>query len=152
MKLHDTLDREPTDEEIAAELEITPRRVREYREAARAPISLEAPLSTDDESDRVSEVVADTGAAAPFDDLIRQSDSALLREVFGTLPSRERAILAMRFGLEDDNPKTLEEIGAHFGVTRERIRQIQNEALGKLRAKVEKRDRRPINGIKALAE
>ena len=58
----------------------------------------------------------------------------------------------MRFGLEDDNPKTLEEIGAHFGVTRERIRQIQNEALGKLRAKVEKRDRRPINGIKALAE
>ena len=57
----------------------------------------------------------------------------------------------MRFGLEDDNPKTLEEIGQHFGVTRERIRQIQNEALIKLRSKVEKRDRRPINGVKILA-
>src|SRR5438309_2942964 len=103
MKLHDSLDREPTDEEIAAELALTPRRVREYREASRAPVSLEAPLGSDDDSERVSEVVADTGAAAPFDELVKQSDSALLREVFATLPSRERAILSMRFGLEDDN-------------------------------------------------
>ena len=152
MRLHDDLDRDPTDEEIAAELKITPRRVREYRDAARAPVSLEAPLGPDGDSDQVSEIVADTSAAAPFDDLIRQSDTALLWEVLDSLSPRERAIVALRFGLEGDNPKTLEEIGAQFGVTRERIRQIQNEALRKLRVKVEKKERPLLQGIKALVE
>src|SRR5712671_5154476 len=146
MRLHDDLDRDPTDEEIAAELKITPRRVREYRDAARAPVSLEAPLGPDGDSDQVSEIVADTSAAAPFDDLIRQSDTALLWEVLDSLSPRERAIVALRFGLEGDNPKTLEEIGAQFGVTRERIRQIQNEALRKLRVKVEKKERPLLQG------
>src|SRR5207253_1493654 len=146
MKLHEELDREPTDEEVAAEMGMTPRRIREYREASKAPISLETPLGTDEESDRMSEVVADTGAAAPFDEAVRESDSALLKEVFTTLAPRERAILSMRFGLEDDMPRTLEEVGEYFGVTRERIRQIQNEALSKLRKKVQKRDRPGING------
>jgi RNA polymerase primary sigma factor len=151
MRLHDALDREPTDEEVAAELRMTPQRVREYREAARAPVSLEAPLGSDDDSDRVSEVVADTAAAAPFDELVKQSDTALLREVFGTLAPRERTILSLRYGLEDDTPRTLEEIGQRFGVTRERIRQIQNEALRKLRIKVEKRDRQPIEAMEPVA-
>jgi RNA polymerase primary sigma factor len=106
--LHELLDREPTDEEVAAEVGLKPNRVREYRDAARAPISLEAPLGNDDDSDRVSEVVADTSAAAPFDQLVRTSDTELLREVLVTLAPRERAVLSLRFGLEDDTPKTLE--------------------------------------------
>ena len=152
LKLREALDRDPTDEEVAAEVGLKPQRVREYREAARAPVSLEAPLGSEDDSDRVSEVVADSTAAAPFDHLVRESDTALMREVFATLSPRERAVLNLRYGLEDDNPLTLEEIGQRFGVTRERIRQIQNEALQKLRSKVEKRDRRPLEGIVALAE
>jgi RNA polymerase primary sigma factor len=152
MRLHDALDREPTDEEVAAEVGLKPHRVRQYREAARAPVSLEAPLGSEDDSDRVSEVVADANAAAPFDQLVRNSDSELLREVFVTLTPRERAVLSLRFGLEDDSPKTLEEIGEQYGVTRERIRQIQNEALKKLRIKVEKRDRPPVEGMMALVE
>jgi RNA polymerase primary sigma factor len=152
LKLREMLDRDPTDEEVAADVGIKPRHVREYRAAARAPVSLEAPLGTDDDSDHVSEVVADTAAAAPFDQLVKASDNELLKEVFATLTPRERAILAMRFGLEDDAPKTLEEIGGQFGVTRERIRQIQNEALKKLRVKVAKRDGMAAEEIKALTE
>ena len=152
MRLHETLDREPTDDEIAAELGIDARRVREYREASRAPVSLETPLGTDGDSDSVAEIVPDTKAAAPFDQLLTASDTDLMKEVFGALPPREQQILALRFGLEDDTPRTLEEIGARFGVTRERIRQIQNEALKKLRSKMQKRDRPPPETIMALAE
>jgi RNA polymerase primary sigma factor len=154
LRLREVLDREPTDEEVAAEVGLKAHRVREYRDAARAPVSLEAPLGDEDDSDRVSEVVADAHAAAPFDHLVSESESELVKEVFGTLPSRERTILRMRFGLEDEEPRTLEEIGEHFGLTRERIRQIQNEALKKLRTKVEKRDRAPapVLPIKTLAE
>jgi RNA polymerase primary sigma factor len=152
MKLRETLDRDPTDEEVAADVGLKPQRVREYREAARAPVSLEAPLGDDEESNRVSEVVADASAAAPFDHLVRESDHQLVQEVFALLTPRERQVLTMRFGLEDDAPKTLEIIGEHFGVTRERIRQIQNEALKKLRAKMEKRDRPMDERLLALAE
>ena len=151
MRLREVLDRDPTDEEVAADLGLKPQRVREYREAARAPVSLEAPLGTDEDSARVSEVVADTNAAAPFDQLVTTSDTELVREVLTTLSPKERAVIDMRFGLGDGTPKTLEEIGQHFRLTRERIRQIQNEALKKLRTKVEKRDR-PSEGILALAE
>ncbi|HTL59657.1 MAG TPA: sigma-70 family RNA polymerase sigma factor [Candidatus Limnocylindrales bacterium] len=150
-RLREVLDRDPTDEEVAADVGLKPHRVREYREAARTPVSLEAPLGTDDESAQVAEVVADTSAAAPFDHLVQSSDNELVREVFATLTPRERAVLDMRFGLADDTPRTLEEIGHHFGVTRERIRQIQNEALKKLRTKVERRDK-GTEPIVALAE
>ena len=150
-RLRETLDRDPTDEEVAEDVGLKPQRVREYREAARAPVSLEAPLGTDDESAQVSEIVADTSAVAPFDHLVQASDTELVREVFATLTPREKTVLGMRFGLTDDTPRTLEEIGQHFGVTRERIRQIQNEALKKLRTKVERRDR-GAEAIVALAE
>jgi RNA polymerase primary sigma factor len=152
VKLRETLDRDPTDEEVAAHVGLKPGRVREYRLASKAPVSLEAPLGASDDTNAVAEVVADANAEAPFDNLVKTSDAELLREVFATLAPRERAILSLRFGLEDDTPRTLEEIGARFGVTRERIRQIQNEAIQKLRTKVQRRDRLPAERIVALAE
>ncbi len=152
LKLHEEFGREPTDEELAAEVGLKQQRVREYREAAKAPVSLEAPLGSDDDSDRVSEVVADVSAAAPSDHLVLESDTELMREIFGTLTERERAVLNLRYGLADDNPRTLQEIGAQFGVTRERIRQIQNEAIKKLRAHARRRDRPAIEPVIALTE
>lgn len=152
VKLREAFDRDPTDEEVAAELGLDPKRLRQYREASMAPVSLEAPLGRDEESNQVSEVVPDLNAAAPFEHLLKESDNDLLKEVFATLKPREKTVLAMRYGLEDETPKTLEEIGGLFGVTRERIRQIQNEALKKLRAKVRKKDRPAIEGMMALAE
>ena len=102
-------------------------------------MSLDAPIGADD-SDSVSEVVADPNAPAPFDRLVRESDHNLVREVFVTLSPRESAILAMLFWLDDGTPRTLEEVGEHFGVTRERIRQIQDEALKKMRLKMDEKD------------
>jgi RNA polymerase primary sigma factor len=149
-KLRETLGREPTEEELADELGTNARRLKMYRQASKAPVSLDAPLG-DDENDRVSEVVADPNAVAPFERLIRETDTALVREVFGCLSERERSILTMRFGLGDKEPKTLEEIGSHFGVTRERIRQIQEGALKTLRVKMEKRDMKPLDEPALLA-
>jgi RNA polymerase primary sigma factor len=139
-KLHDSLEREPTDDEIAAHLGLDERRVRQYREAARTPVSLDSPIGMDD-SLSVSEVVPDPAAVAPLDRLIQTTDKALVREVLATLKVREGKILAMRFGLDDGEPKSLEVIGKRFGVTRERIRQIQQQALQNLRAKIKKRER-----------
>lgn len=139
VKLHEILDRDPSDEELADFLGLDVRRVKVYRQASKAPVSLDAPLS-DDDSDQVSEIVADPNAAAPFERLVKETDTALLKEVLAALSDREKAILAMRFGLNDGVEKTLEEIGKVFGVTRERIRQIESEALKKLRVKMEQRD------------
>ena len=140
VKLRETLDRDPTDEEVAYELDLDPRRIRQYRQASKAPVSLDAPIG-DDASERVSEIVADPNAAAPFDRLVQETDTQLVREVLGTLDQRENKILTLRFGLADGQERTLEEVGARLGVTRERIRQIQEQALKKLREKMEARDR-----------
>jgi RNA polymerase primary sigma factor len=141
VKLRDSLDREPTDEEIAHDLGLDTRRIRRYRESSRAPVSLDAPLGSDGDSSLVSETVADANAAAPYDTLARHNDNELMQEVLATLDARESRILAMRFGLDDGRPKSLEEVGQEIGVTRERIRQIQEQALQKMRVKIEKRDR-----------
>jgi RNA polymerase primary sigma factor len=150
-RLHEGLDREATDEEVAGDLKLNPRRVREYRQASKAPISLDAPLGAD-ESGSVSEVVADTNAAAPFDQIVKQSDRELMQEALATLTEREKAILVMRFGLNDGEPKTLEEVGKQFHVTRERIRQIQDQALRQLRLQMEQRDLHSVEETTALAE
>jgi len=139
MKLREALDREPTDEEVAGELGLNPRRIQEYRLASRAPVSLDAPLG-EDESDRVSEIVADPNAEAPFARIVGESDNELMQEALATLSKREQAILEMRYGLKTGEPKTLEEVGVKFDVTRERIRQIQEQALKQLRVKMEKDD------------
>jgi len=135
VKLREAFDRDPTDQEVADHLGINPRRIQQYRDASKAPVSLDAPVGND-EPKQISEVVADPNAAAPFDRLIQETDRNLVRKVLTTLTPREGKILAMRFGLDDGKSKTLEEIGERMGVTRERIRQIQEEALKKMRVKI----------------
>jgi RNA polymerase primary sigma factor len=143
VKLREMLDREPTDEEVADNLGLNSRRIRQYREASRAPVSLDSPIS-EDNSTSISDHVADASAAAPFDEIVKHNDNELMREVLATLDARESRILSMRFGLDNGRPKTLEEVGERLGVTRERIRQIQEQALQKMRVKIESRDHSPI--------
>jgi RNA polymerase primary sigma factor len=149
MKLQDILQREPTDQELGDEVGLDARRIRRYREASRSPISLDAPMG-DDESEKISEVVADPNAVAPFERMLKENDAGLVREALAILNEREMTILSMRFGLNDQTPKTLEEVGAHFQVSRERIRQIQDEALQKMRRTIEKQEA-PFNETSALA-
>jgi RNA polymerase primary sigma factor len=139
MKLRETLDREPTDQELADDLELDPRRLRRYRDASRAMICLDSPISGEN-STPLSETVADENAAAPFEDLLRENDYGMVNEILATLDARESKILLMRFGLDDGTQKTLEEVAEHFDITRERIRQIQEQALEKMRNRIEKRD------------
>jgi RNA polymerase primary sigma factor len=134
-RLHDLLGRDPTDEELAEELDTTPARIRLWRTAAIRPTSLEAPLG-DDESNRVADVVKDENADTPYEQLEEKTNTAMIREMVESLDPRERSILRQRFGLDGDDRKTLEEIGEQFGVTRERIRQIEEIALRKLRKKI----------------
>jgi RNA polymerase primary sigma factor len=138
-ELHDTFDREPTDQELADHLGLDTRRIRQYRQAAKAPVSLDAPLG-EGEPNHISDVVADPNAAAPFDHIVQENDAVLVRDALAGLSARETAILGLRFGLDGAKPKTLEEIGAQFKLSRERIRQIQDEALGKMRAQIEERE------------
>ena len=151
MKLRETLDREPTDEELAEELGMTPRRVGQYRLASKAPVSLDSSIGNDDDSSIIADVVADPNAAAPFEHVVNETDNELVREAMATLSKREVAILSRRFGLEDGTQKTLEEVGLQFGLTRERIRQIQEEALRKLRVRMEERDRPAVEETAAIA-
>jgi RNA polymerase primary sigma factor len=136
VKLREVFGHEPTDEEIADHLGITARRIQQYRTASKTPVSLDAPLGHD-EPKPISEAIADANAAAPFDQLIKENNRGLIREALSTLDTRESRILTMRFGLDSGSPKTLEEIASRFDVTRERIRQIQEGALKKMRAKIE---------------
>jgi RNA polymerase primary sigma factor len=116
------------------------RLVRKYRDASRRLVELDAPTGSDSDSESISEIIADANAAAPFDHLIKANDLALAREALARLDERESRILVLRFGLGDKPPKTLEEVGHEFGVTRERIRQLEGLALKKLRAAMQKRD------------
>jgi RNA polymerase primary sigma factor len=136
-RLQEAFGREATDEEIASELDTTPDKIRELRTASQRPASLEAPLGYDSDN-RVADVVADDNADDPYEELEGKANTAMLREVMKDLDPREVTILRYRFGLDGDDEKTLEEVGRKFGLTRERIRQIQEIALKKLRKKIEK--------------
>ena len=138
VKLQEVLGREPTDEELGHELGLTAAKVAQLRTAAIRPASLEAPLGDDDDSSRIADVVKDEGADTPYEQLEEKTNTDMLRELVATLDPREAEILRYRFGLDGDPEKTLEEVGVKFGVTRERIRQIQNIALKKLRKQIEK--------------
>jgi RNA polymerase primary sigma factor len=139
MRLQEILGREPTDEELADELGITAHRVSELRSAAIRPASLDAPIG-DDDSDRYGDIVQDEKAETPYQELEEKTNTEMIRELVKALPERESIILRYRFGLDGDRERTLEEVGQKFGVTRERIRQIQNITLRKLRRLIEKRE------------
>src|SRR5260221_1220817 len=137
MKLQEVFGREPTDEELAEEMGMAPSRVAQMRTAAIRPASLDAPIG-DDESNNFSEVIPDENAETPYEQLEDQTVTRMLQEMVQTLDPRESTILRYRFGLDGGTEKTLEEVGEKFGVTRERVRQIQNIALNKLRKMIEK--------------
>jgi RNA polymerase primary sigma factor len=137
MKLQEIFGREPTDEELAAELGTTAARVSQMRTASIRPASLDAPVGEDD-SNSYSEIVEDERAINPYDELEDKTVTGMLQEMVKHLDQREATILRYRFGLDGGAEKTLEEVGEKFGVTRERVRQIQNLALRKLRKMIEK--------------
>ena len=107
------------------------------RTASIRPASLDAPVG-DDDSNSYSEIVEDTRAVNPYDELEDKTVTGMLQDMVKHLDAREATILRFRFGLDGGNEKTLEEVGEKFGVTRERVRQIQNLALRKLRKMIEK--------------
>jgi RNA polymerase primary sigma factor len=137
MRLQEELGREPTDEELGEELGITSARVAQMRMAAIRPASLDAPIG-DEDSNNFAEVVEDEAADTPYEKLEEKTVTRMLQEMVKTLDHREATILRARFGLDGGPQKTLEEVGVKFGVTRERVRQIQNIALKKLRKMIEK--------------
>ena len=144
LKLQEIFGREPSDDEIAEELGISRRRVTQYRAAAVTPTSLDASLG-DEDSNRISDVVEDERADTPYEELEEKTDTNLVRDMLKKLDAREATILQLRFNLNGEREETLEEIGKRFGVTRERIRQIQEMALTKLRKMIEKLDAPKIN-------
>lgn len=126
------LGREPTPEEIGEEMELDPDRVREIFKIAQEVTSLHAPVG-EDENSLLGDFVEDTTTPSPVELASRQLLKAQLDDVLGTLTDREAKVLKLRFGLEGKKPMTLEEVGKEFGVTRERIRQIEAKALRKLK-------------------
>ncbi len=123
---------EPTAEEIAVELDMSADKVREIMRVAQEPVSLETPIGEEEDS-HLGDFIPDDEAPAPADAASRMLLREQLRDVLGTLTKREARVLSLRFGLEDGRPRTLEEVGKEFDVTRERIRQIEAKALRKLR-------------------
>jgi RNA polymerase primary sigma factor len=131
-RLLQELVQEPTDEEIAEEMGITPERVREIIRFAQSPISLETPIGEEEDS-HLGDFVEDREAVSPADAASLTMLHSEVEDVLDTLTPRERRVLQLRFGLIDDHQRTLEELGKRFGLTRERIRQIEANALRKLR-------------------
>ncbi|MFC0580865.1 RNA polymerase sigma factor [Micrococcoides hystricis] len=126
------LGREPTPEELAQELDMTPERVVEVQKYGREPISLHTPLGEDGDSE-FGDLIEDSEAVVPADAVSFTLLQEQLHSVLDTLSEREAGVVAMRFGLTDGQPKTLDEIGKVYGVTRERIRQIESKTMSKLR-------------------
>jgi len=126
------LGREPTSEEIAKHMDIPVSKVRKVLKIAQQPVSLETPIGQEEDS-HLGDFIEDRGAVSPADGIININLKEMTEQVLNTLTPREERIIKMRFGLEDGTEHTLEEVGQNFGVTRERIRQIEAKALRKLR-------------------
>jgi RNA polymerase primary sigma factor len=130
-QLVQSLGREPTPEEIASELEVTAREVRDILRMSQQPISLEKPIGEEEESE-LGDFVEDQSAESPFEQASESLRKENVHRALAALPQREREVIEMRFGLTGGRPRTLEEVGRAFNVTRERIRQIENHTLKKL--------------------
>jgi RNA polymerase primary sigma factor len=124
--------REPTIAEIAAEMGVSVRKVAEIQKAAQDPVSLETPVGDEDDSE-LGDFIEDTDADQPLEVVFRQMRREELFKVLDSLPTRERKVLELRFGLKGERPRTLEEVGERFGVTRERIRQVEAKTLNRLK-------------------
>jgi len=131
-RLQQELGREPTSEEIAAEMGLPPDKVREILKISQEPVSLEMPIGEEEDSN-LGDFIEDSKALAPSDAASLKLLKEQVDDVLGSLGDRERRVLELRFGLDDGRTRTLEEVGREFGVTRERIRQIEAKALRKLR-------------------
>jgi RNA polymerase primary sigma factor len=131
-EMHQRLGREPTPEELAVELDKSPAQVQELLRTSRQPISLDSTIGEDGET-RIGDLIEDTDTPEASELVDRQLMADQLRRALGVLSAREEKIMAMRFGLYDGTPRTLDEIGKHLGLTRERIRQLEKESLSKLR-------------------
>jgi RNA polymerase primary sigma factor len=139
LKMTEELGREPTDEELAEEIGISSAKVSQLKRVSIRPASLDAPIG-DDDSTEFGEIVGDEDAQTPFELLRDKNLREQVSELLEVLDDRERKIILQRFGLDGGNPKTLEVVGKEFGVTRERIRQLQNVALDKLRRALRKKE------------
>jgi len=144
--LTNELNRKPSKEEIAERLDIPLSKLRAVMKSAQSTISLETPLNKKEESTRIGDFLIDNSSTSPDTKVIQENLFTEIRKILGQLSLKERDVLIMRFGLDDDgNKKTLEEIGSRYGVSRERIRQIENRAISKL-----KRLCRNNRGVKSL--
>ena len=130
-QLVQTLGREPTAEEVALQLDCSPKEVREIMRMAQHPVSLEKPVGEEDDS-ALGDFIEDQTAESPFELAARTMRDEHVCRALSVLPRREREVIEMRYGLTGERPRTLEEVGQAFNVTRERIRQIENHTLKKL--------------------
>jgi RNA polymerase primary sigma factor len=142
-KLVTELGREPTSEEIAAVTGIEPDEVGAIKRSAQAPISLEKPVGDEEESE-FGQFIADERAESPYDRAVDNLTKEALREALENLSYRERRVLELRYGLGGEHPRTLDEVGRTFNVTRERIRQIENQSLKKLQSLAEAQKLREV--------
>jgi RNA polymerase primary sigma factor len=142
-KLLSELGREPTVEEVARELELDPEEVEHIKRSAQAPVSLEKPVGDEEESE-FGHFLADETAPAPDEAAETAMRRETLTRVLQTLSLRERRVLEMRYGLDGQQPRTLDEVGRTFNVTRERVRQIENQCLKKLQALAEAQKLRDV--------
>ncbi|XRQ16666.1 RNA polymerase sigma factor RpoD [Actinomadura welshii] len=130
-QMHQDLGREPTPEEIGLEMGLSPVRVIEIQRIAQEPVSLQSPIGEEDSD--LGDFIEDADAVVPIEAAAFILLQDQLEDILGTLSEREQRIIQLRFGLTDGHPRTLEEVGREFGVTRERIRQIESKTLAKLR-------------------
>lgn len=147
LAMSEELGREPTDDELAAEVGISASKLSQLRTVSIRPASLDAPLN-DEDGTEFGELVGDDSAVDPAENLSDKDLQEEVADLLGVLDARERKIINSRFGLDGGKARTLEEVGQKFGVTRERIRQLQNIALAKLRRALRKREH-PIEHLLA---
>lgn len=131
-ELLQTLRREPTEQEIADHLGIELEKVQTVMDMAQATTSLDLAVDDDGET-TMGDLIADSSVENPYQNMVKEANTQIVEAVLATLSNKEADILRMRFGIGADKPMTLEEVGQHYGVTRERIRQVENKAIRKLR-------------------
>lgn len=126
------LERHPDDKEIANYLNVDLDKIQTVLDISQAVTSLDTPVDEDGETS-MGDLIPDNNSNSPLDSLLKEANSQIINDVFNTIPEREASILCMRFGINVEKPMTLEEVGNHYGLTRERIRQLENKAIRKLR-------------------